>query len=62
MIFNNYSSSPDGLWVNSPFGIVVVKSNYLVKNMETKKRQLAKRDSAAIVLVFKAGAFATCGL
>ena len=37
--------------------IVLVKSNQLVKNMETKHFQLAKRDSAAIVLVFKAGAF-----
>ena len=37
--------------------IVLVKSIYLVKNIETKKLNLAKRDSAAIVLVFKAGAF-----
>ena len=37
--------------------IVLVKSNQLVKNIETKQLQLAKRDSAAIVLVFKAGAF-----
>ena len=37
--------------------IFLVKSNQLVKNMETKHFQLAKRDSAAIVLVFKAGAF-----
>ena len=37
--------------------IVLVKSNYLVKNIETKQLKLAKRDSAAIVLVFKAGAF-----
>ena len=37
--------------------IVSVKSNYLVKNIETKQPKLAKRDSAAIVLVFKAGAF-----
>ena len=32
-IFNSYSSSPNGLWVN----IVLVKSNYLVKNIETKQ-------------------------
>ena len=37
--------------------IVLVKSNWLVKNMETKQLQQAKRDSAATVLVFKAGAF-----
>ena len=37
--------------------IVLVKSNWLVENIETKQLQLAKRDSAAIVLVFKAGAF-----
>ena len=37
--------------------IVLVKSNYLVKNIETKQLSLAKRDSAAIVLVFKGGAF-----
>ena len=37
--------------------IVLVKSNYFVKNIETKQFQLAKRDSAAIALVFKAGAF-----
>ena len=37
--------------------IVLVKSNKLVKNIKTKQLQLAKRDSAAIVLVFKAGAF-----
>ena len=37
--------------------IVLVKSNQLVKNTGTKHFQLAKRDSAAIVLVFKAGAF-----
>ena len=37
--------------------IVLVKSNQLVKNIETKHLQVAKRDSAAIVLVFKAGAF-----
>ena len=35
--------------------IVLVKSNQLVKNIKTKQLQLAKRDSAAIVLVFKAG-------
>ena len=37
--------------------IVLVKSNYLVENIETKQLKLAKRDSTAIVLVFKAGAF-----
>ena len=37
--------------------IVLVKSNQLVKNNETKHLQLAKCDSAAIVLIFKAGAF-----
>ena len=37
--------------------IILVKSNYLVKNIQTKQLELAKRDSAAIVLVFKAGAF-----
>ena len=54
VLFNNYSSSPNGLRVNSPFGlgphglltqrairarliIVLVKSNYLVKNIETKQ-------------------------
>ena len=37
--------------------IVLVKSNLLVKNIKTKQLKLAKRDSAAIVLVFKAGAF-----
>ena len=37
--------------------IVLVKSNLLVKNIATKKLKLAKRDSAAIVLAFKAGAF-----
>ena len=33
--------------------IVLVKSNQLVKNIATKKLKLAKRDSVAIVLVFK---------
>ena len=37
--------------------IVLVKSNQLVKNITTKQLLLAKRRSAAIVLVFKAGAF-----
>ena len=36
--------------------IVLVKSNWLVKNIETKQLKLAKRKSASIVLVFKAGA------
>ena len=37
--------------------IVLVKSNYLVKSIEAKQLEKAKHDSAAIVLVFKAGAF-----
>ena len=37
--------------------IVLVKSNQFVKNIETKQLQLAKRDSATIVLIIKAGAF-----
>ena len=37
--------------------IVSVKSNQLVKNIRTKQLKLVKRDSAAIVLVFKASAF-----
>ena len=37
--------------------IVLVKSNLLVKNIATKKLKLAKRDSPAIFLAFKAGAF-----
>ena len=37
--------------------IVLVKSNQLVKNIETKQLQLAIRDSAAIVLVFQTGTF-----
>ena len=37
--------------------IVLVKSKLLVKNLETKQLKLAKHDSAAIALVFKAGAF-----
>ena len=37
--------------------IVLVKSKQLVKNIETKQLQLAKRDSTAVGLVFKAGAF-----
>ena len=37
--------------------IVLVKSNKFVKKIETKQLQLAKRDSVAIGLVFKAGAF-----
>ena len=37
--------------------IVLVKSNKLVKNIKTKQLQLAKRDSAAILLVFTADAF-----
>ena len=42
--------------------IVLVKSNQLVKNIETKQLQLAKHDSAAIVLVSKPALFATSGL
>ena len=66
MLFNNYSSSPIGpsaSWTidSEAMGmrgiIVLVKSNQLVKNVEAKQLQLAKRDSAAIVLVFKAGTF-----
>ena len=37
--------------------IALVKSNQLVKNVETKQLSLTKRDSAVIVWVFKAGAF-----
>ena len=37
--------------------IVLVKSNWLLKNIATKQLELAKRDSAAIVVFFKAGAF-----
>ena len=37
--------------------IVLVISNWLVKNIETKQLELVKRDSAAIDLVFKAGTF-----
>ena len=38
--------------------IVLVKSNLILRqNIETNQLELAKRDSAAIVLVFKAGAF-----
>ena len=73
-VINNYSSSPNRLWVNSQWfrraewainsepmrvrGItVLVKSIWLVKNIETKQFSLVKCNSAAIVLVFKAGAF-----
>ena len=37
--------------------IVFIKSNQLVKNIQTKQLQLAKSDSAIIVLVFKADTF-----
>ena len=37
--------------------IVLVKSDSLVKNIETRQLWLTRRGSAAIVLVFKAGAF-----
>ena len=43
-------------------GIVLVKPNQWVKNIETKQVQLFKAILKAIVLVFKAGAFATSGL
>ena len=50
-----------GFWLRDHEGkrnnIVLVKSNYLVKNIETKQLHLAKHDSDAIVLVSKAGAF-----
>ena len=36
--------------------IVLVKSSWLVKNIETKQLYLVKRDLAAIVLDFKASA------
>ena len=43
--------------------IVLVKSNQLVKNSETKQLRLAKRDSAAIVLGFsKPALFTASGL
>ena len=35
----------------------IVKSNKLVKNIETKQLKIAKRDLATTVLVFKSGAF-----
>ena len=58
----NEAEGPNGLLTQSPCmrvrGIIVlVKSIWLVKNIETKQFSLAKRNSAAIVLVFKAGAF-----
>ena len=37
--------------------IVFVKFNLFVKNIQSKQLVLTKSDSAAIVLVFKAGAF-----
>ena len=37
--------------------IVLVKSNYLVKNIATKHLKLAKHVLAAIVLVFKSRCF-----
>ena len=37
--------------------IVLVKTSWLAKNDATKQLFLAKRNSAAIVLVFKAGPF-----
>ena len=51
-----------GYWLRDHEGeqnnnIVLVKSNLLVKNIETKQLKLAKRDSAAIVLIFKPGTF-----
>ena len=60
----NEAEGPNGLLTQSPcmrvrgiIIIVLVKSIWLVKNIETKQFSLAKRNSAAIVLVFKAGAF-----
>ena len=37
--------------------IVFVKFNLFVKNIQTKQLMLTKSESAAIFLVFKAGAF-----
>ena len=42
--------------------IVLVKSNVLVKNTQTKQLELAKRDSAAAVLFTKPALFATSRL
>ena len=42
--------------------IVLIKSNKLVKNIETKQLQLAKRDSAAFFWFSKPALFATSGL
>ena len=56
LYLTNYSLSPQQS--RGMKGIIVLlKSNQLVKNIETKQLQLEKRDSAVIVLVFKAGAF-----
>ena len=38
-------------------GIIVLVKSKLVKKIETKQLKLTKRDSAAIVLVFKASDF-----
>ena len=51
------SESIDSVALRARGIIVFVKSNKLVKNIETKQFWLAKRDSVATVLVFKAGAF-----
>ena len=46
-----------GFWLRGHNGARNNKSNQLVKNIKTKQLKQAKGDSAAIVLVFKAGAF-----
>ena len=43
-------------------GLFLVKTNKLVKNIEIKQLSLAKRDSAAMVLVSKPALFATSRL
>ena len=72
LINSNYSSSLNGLWVNSPWGwrpnrlltqrpwgqevIFLVKSNWLVKNIKTKQLKLVKARLQSFLLP-KAGAF-----
>ena len=68
-IFNNYSSTPNRLWVNSGLMGYWLRGHEGERNNCFSKIQLvgqkyrdkttlvAKCDSAAIVLVFKAGAF-----
>ena len=46
-----------GFWLRGHNGERNNKSNQLVKNIKTKQLKQAKSDSAAVVLVFKAGAF-----